>query len=1117
MCPRRRFMSGLLAAVLTPTLLTGIAGPGPARATPAPLGATPGTSAAPSRLTLITGDTVIVHASGGVTFTPAAGHDDDFVSYRQADGHLFVIPVDAMRLVDSNKLDRTLFDTTALASYGYDTERGDLPLLVKPARNAKAAAREAITRGRARVTRDLSRTGFVAVRSDHDDAPALWDEITAPAARGRTLRSAIGQVWLDRPVRVNLDHSVPQVAAPQAWAAGYDGTGTTVAVLDTGIDATHPDLAGKVLAAQNFTIEPDATDQHGHGTHVASTIAGTGAQSGGAYRGVAPGATLLNGKVCIATTACAWSWMLAGMEWATQQGADVVNMSIGGPDTEGVDPVEEAVNTLTASTDTLFVISAGNTPGAAGDYSVSSPGTADAAVSVGAVDDADQLAAFSNRGPRVGDTALKPDLTAPGVAVMAARSSTGIMGDPGDSYTQMNGTSMAAPHVAGAAAILHQSRPDWAPAQLKAALLGAADPNADLPAFHQGAGRLNVGRAYQATVLADPPSVSLGRQLWPHEDDPVLTRTVSYTNTGTSPVTLDLSLTTRAPDGSPAPEGMFTVSPATLDLPPGGTAEAVLTATTAVDGPVGLFGGHLTARAGDLQVTTAYAIDRADEGYEITMEFLNRAGGTPYYHSAIMLPLGPGRAYQWSTYGGAPTQFVLKGTYFVQAYIYESQDATEVVTTMVYPRLEVTEDRLVTFDARAAGEVDLGISDDSLEQLYAVEVSSQMSQDGYMVSNTGMYTGRTFIGQVVPDERVPGYLSKVHAMLIRPGPVDAWRNPPRSYHLGRVFDEVLPQAWTEQFSTGSLGRVDVSIGGNVPGSFGRKGAFAFSADGRLGTASASMPTFDPPATHTEYYNSGNVVWQPIYQDMAADGSFLLSLDGGMEIHPAGTTVAQAWNRPVFGPAHTMPPYPVEFLVRSGDTIAVNPKLFSDSAGHAGHPWLLSSGQLVLRRDGVTVGTHQYPDFPAFDVPGGYARYELEVTAERGEPVELSTKVQSLWTFWSDTTGGSAWVRLPIWSVSFRPGLDAANTARAGVRFTMPATVAAQPGSTAAGLRTVTVQYSVNDGATWTNATVTGSGGTRWVTVTHPRITGFVSLRATASDYAGNSVVQTILRAYKIAP
>jgi hypothetical protein len=204
-------------------------------------------------------------------------------------------------------------------------------------------------------------------------------------------------------------------------------------------------------------------------------------------------------------------------------------------------------------------------------------------------------------------------------------------------------------------------------------------------------------------------------------------------------------------------------------------------------------------------------------------------------------------------------------------------------------------------------------------------------------------------------------------------------------------------------------------------------------------------------------------------------------------------------------------------VRRGDTIAADVKLFGDGAGHPGHPFLLSSGQLELRRDGVVVGTSPYPSFPAFDVPSGYATYQLEATAERGAPAELSTRVNAVWTFRSATMGGDSWVRLPIWNVSFQPTLNAAGAAKAATRLAIPATIAVQPNSTAAALATVTVQYSTNDGQTWTNALVTGSGLSRTVIVDHPNITGFISLRATATDQAGNSVVQTVIRAYKIAP
>jgi subtilisin family serine protease len=183
----------------------------------------------------------------------------------------------------------------------------------------------------------------------------------------------------------------------------------------------------------------DATDHHGHGTHVASTIAGSGAASQGRYRGVAPDATLLAGKVCDSGGWCQESSVVAGMRWAAEQGADVVNLSLGYPDTAETDPLEQAVQELTARHGTLFVVAAGND---GQDRSVGSPASAPAALAVGAVDDQNAMANFSSRGPRIGDAGLKPEITAPGVDITAARALEG-------GYVAMSGTSMATPHVAG--------------------------------------------------------------------------------------------------------------------------------------------------------------------------------------------------------------------------------------------------------------------------------------------------------------------------------------------------------------------------------------------------------------------------------------------------------------------------------------------------------------------------------------------------------------------------------------------------------------------------------------------------------------------------------------------
>jgi subtilisin family serine protease len=363
----------------------------------------------------------------GVTVQPAKGREHvSFVSRKDVDGDTHVVPSDAVVPLAKGKLDPRLFDVTELAKIGYDdASRDRLPLIVDfPGRTPRIAS--------AQVSRELPAMSAAAVSVAR--TPDFW--ATAQNAE---------HIWLDGPVKASLDYSVPQIGAPEAWAAGYTGAGTTVAVLDSGIDATHPDLSDAVAGAENFTDSDTTDDRFGHGTHVASIITGSGAASGGKYKGVAPDAKLLNGKVLDDYGSGLESWIIAGMEWAAHGGADVVSMSLGNPfPSDGSDPMSQAVNRLTAETGALFVVAAGNFGGLIG-----SPGAADSALTVGAVDRDDQLADFSSRG-RV-DGAIKPDITAPGVDIVAAKAKNGIIGDPAsDGYVSMSGTSMATPHVSGA-------------------------------------------------------------------------------------------------------------------------------------------------------------------------------------------------------------------------------------------------------------------------------------------------------------------------------------------------------------------------------------------------------------------------------------------------------------------------------------------------------------------------------------------------------------------------------------------------------------------------------------------------------------------------------------------
>ncbi|MGH3479060.1 MAG: S8 family serine peptidase, partial [Nocardioidaceae bacterium] len=372
-------------------------GPGPAESA----GGGPGTPAAV--VTLLTGDRVLLgpgaHEEQAVTFVPRAGAGSGY-SVERRDGEIHVVPDDVAELVP-DVLDPELFDVTALVAMGYDDASADsLPLIVERAPQVDQLAAGSPLEG----TDRLDSVGAIAATLDKAQAGQLGSDLAAlHTTRQRAAARALGgatRIWLDGKVEGSaLDGYLEQVKAPAAWNTGLDGSGVTMAVLDTGVDDEHPALKGVVRAEHNFSDAPSAHDGHGHGTHVASLMAGNGAGSDGARRGIAPGVELLSGKVLNDDAVGLESWVVAGMEWATAQGADVVNMSLSGPAAAEDDIVVQALENLSASSDTLFVVAAGNR-GWVGDtpFTIGSPGTAPSALTVGAVRADDGQAVFSSEG-----------------------------------------------------------------------------------------------------------------------------------------------------------------------------------------------------------------------------------------------------------------------------------------------------------------------------------------------------------------------------------------------------------------------------------------------------------------------------------------------------------------------------------------------------------------------------------------------------------------------------------------------------------------------------------------------------------------------------------------------
>ncbi|MFE0538580.1 S8 family serine peptidase [Streptomyces nigra] len=661
-------------------------------------------------VTLITGDEVSVASSRGRTTVrsvkPSGRGTARTTGYHTVvtHGETYVFPASALPYISSGRLDKQLFNVTRLIADGYDDAHTDrLPLIVRYTGDT-AKTRGTVKLAGSTTVRRLDSIKSAAVTEKRAQASAFWSALTTgpgatPASSKPAFSGGVAKVWLDGRVTADLADSTAQIGAPRVWERGNTGKGVKVAVLDSGADLQHPDLVGQVDGTATFVpTDEDVTDTVGHGTHVASTVAGTGAASGGRERGVAPGARLSIGKVLNPRGQGQQSWIIAGMEWAArEERAKVISMSLGGQG-DGTDPLSQAVDDLSAETGALFVVAAGNSgPGA---HSIGSPGAADAALTVGAVDSSDRLADFSGRGPRFGDDGLKPEVTAPGVGILAARSQDSSEGT--GPYTTMSGTSMATPHVAGAAALLAAAHPDWTGERLKQALVSSARATGSYTPYEAGAGRVDAEAAVRASVFATASAFG-GFHSWPTALDRTDVRTVTYTNTGETEVSLDLAVDARVAADA------FTVSERRVTVPAHGTRSVELTTALARipgDRPVS---GMLVATdgTGDVRARTLIGASREGERHDLTIVAKDRSG-QPITGASVLLSTqnlwssatldGSGRA----TLRVPPGEY---GGWLFATVTGANGPHARGLALLSFQNTKVDRDRTVTLDGRALRQV----------------------------------------------------------------------------------------------------------------------------------------------------------------------------------------------------------------------------------------------------------------------------------------------------------------------------------------------------------------------------------------------------------------------------
>jgi serine protease AprX len=375
-----------------------------------------------------------------------------------------------------------------------------------------------------RLVKDARGTAGIRLPLLHGQVAEVPDTELRELARHPRVRA----LSLDRRVRGTLERTAATVGAPFVWSAlGFDGSGVGIAIIDSGVTAWHDDLHQRVVHFADFVNQrATAYDDYGHGTHVAGVVAGSGYDSNGARRGIAPGASLVVLKVLDGAGDGYISNVIAAINYAVDRRDDfnirVINLSVaaGVYESYATDPltlackraVEAGLVVVTASGN--LGLDAAGRPQRGG---VTAPGNAPWVLTVGATDHRqtaersdDRVAPFSSRGPSAIDGTAKPDIVAPGVGiesladsesllfqVHAAARRWGAVDTAAPPYLTLTGTSMASPVVSGTIALMLQANPSLTPNLVKAILQFTAEERGAYSHLAQGGGFLNARGAVQ--------------------------------------------------------------------------------------------------------------------------------------------------------------------------------------------------------------------------------------------------------------------------------------------------------------------------------------------------------------------------------------------------------------------------------------------------------------------------------------------------------------------------------------------------------------------------------------------------------------------------------------------
>ncbi|HWO68950.1 MAG TPA: peptidase S8, partial [Umezawaea sp.] len=548
------------------------------------------------------------------------------------------------------------------------------------------------------------------------------------------------------------------------------------------------------------------------------------------------------------------------------------------------------------------------------------------------------------------------------------------------------------------------------------------------------------------------------------------------------PTTLDLSVRGRGPDGAEHP--VFSVSPARITVPAGGTAEVAVTGD-ARQGPVdGVYSGSVVASTGGAEVLrTPVGMNREVESYPVTFDFPGAPEGGV---SAVVTNVATGA----STYLRGGTARLPKGDYLAQALLGPQEGPHTIITR---PDLRVAGPTHVVLDARSAGPLEV-VAPDPAAVAGAHRLVVERRLGGSTADVTVLYPGGfpegTRVGHAGPS--LPAGELDVFVAA-------EFTSPSASYFLGWTEQGRVPDGFVRRPSGSDLARVRTAIALEPRGRQQTVMDIMVSPSGVLG------PTFvaDVPPTRTvTRYATPATAWLPVF---SGGGIFMV---GKEERYRAGRTYDRSFGAPVVGPVMYDDGFPS--LTRTGDEVTVSLSMFGDREGNQGYS-PTTSARTALYRDGRLVGESDSSGYGVFTVPPepGVFRARAEVTRST-EVSDLSTRVAVDWTFRSGTTSGER--RLPMSVVRFTPALDRTGGAPANRPLSVPLMVDQQPGVDNPPLRDLRVEASYDDGAHWTSVPVLAR--TALVGNRAPAGT-FVSLRVRATDDRGGELDQIVIRAYRL--